>query len=109
MKIHELSEMTHVKAETIRMYRNKGLLAPVKRESGYYEYTEDDVMFLLFIRKLRGMNLSIPTISFTYEHDTALDIVSLFQKEYDAIEENIRQLRKQQEMLKLHIKHYRSI
>ena len=108
MKIHEFSKLTHVNAETIRMYRNKGLLHPIQDEKGHYEYSNDDLIFLLFIRKLRGMNLSIPSISYTYEHNEALDIVTMFQKEYDAIEENIRQLRKQQEMLRLHISHYHS-
>ena len=40
MKINELAKISHVKAETIRMYRNKGLLVPRQNENGYYEYSK---------------------------------------------------------------------
>ena len=108
MKINELAKISHVNAETIRMYRKKGLLLPAQNENGYYEYTGEDLQTLLFIRKLRGMNLSLPTIAYTCEHDDVADIIAGFQQEYDAVEAQIVQLRKQQEMLRLHITHYES-
>ncbi len=39
MKINELSRITNIHPETIRMYRQKGFLHPQKQENGYYDYT----------------------------------------------------------------------
>lgn len=106
MKINELAKISHVNAETIRMYRKKGLLRPRQNANGYYEYSGEDLQTLLFIRKLRGMNLSLPTIAYTCEHNDVADIIAGFQQEYDALEAQIAQLRKQQDMLRLHLAHY---
>ena len=108
MKINELAKISHVNAETIRMYRKKGLLVPRQNENGYYEYNGEDLQTLLFIRKLRGMNLSLPTVAYTCGHDDVADIITGFQREYDALEAQIVQLRNQQDMLRLHIAHYES-
>ena len=62
MKINELAKMSNVNAETIRMYRNKGLLAPRQNENGYYEYSMEDLQALLHVRKLRSMNVSLGAV-----------------------------------------------
>ena len=106
MKINELARLSHVNAETIRMYRNKGLLLPRQNENGYYEYSPDDLQTLLFIRKLRGMNLSLPTVAYTYRHTEVEDVLACFQREYDALEAQIAELQRRQAMLRLHMDHY---
>ena len=68
MKINTLARLSRVNAETIRMYRKKGLLFPTQGENGYYEYSADDLQALLFIRKLCGLNISLSTIAYTYDH-----------------------------------------
>ena len=42
MKINELSKLTAINTETIRMYRNLGFLHPEKLENGYYDYSMQD-------------------------------------------------------------------
>ena len=106
MKINELAKLSHVNAETIRMYRNKGLLLPRQSENGYYEYSPDDLQNLLFIRKLRGMNLSLSSIAYSYHHPAVEDVLSRFQRDYDALEEQIAELHRRQAMLRLHMDHY---
>lgn len=106
MKIKELSRFTGVNIETIRMYRNKGLLHPEQEDNGYYNYTADDLLTLLFIRKQRGSDIPLDTIKYTYSHPNPDEIISRYESEYSEIEEKIAYLRKQQEMLRMHIDHY---
>ena len=108
MKIHELSRLTHVNVETIRMYRNKGLLTPRQGENGYYEYSEDDLQNLLSIRKFRGMDVSLSTIAYTYTHADVDGIVEGLRQEYDQLEARIAAMRRRQFMLKVTVDHYDS-
>ena len=67
MKINTLAGISCVNAETIRKYRNRNLLRPeCDPENGYYRYTQADFLNLLYIRKLRGANLSLDSIESTY-------------------------------------------
>ena len=67
MKTNTLSNLSGVNAETIRKYRDRSLLRPAcNPENGYYEYSQADFLNLLYIRKLRGANLSIDSIVGTY-------------------------------------------
>lgn len=108
MKIKKLSLLTGVNTETIRMYRNKGLLSPQQESNGYYDYSFDDFLMLLFIRKQRGSEIGLDIIKYTYTNPNPDEIIKKYEEEYNGIEEKIAHLRKQQEMLKLHIDHYRS-
>ena len=43
MKIRELSKLSFVNPETIRVYRNKGMLRPQRDiQNGYYDYSIED-------------------------------------------------------------------
>ena len=50
MKITELSRISGVNAATIRSYRLKGFLHPVKEKNGYYDYTAEDLVSLAYLR-----------------------------------------------------------
>ncbi len=108
MKINELAKLSHVNPETIRMYRNKGLLRPERSGNGYFEYSWDDLQNLLYIRKLRGLDLSLNTISYTYSHEDADDIVAGFQHECDRLSAQIDELCRRRYMLQVTTEHYRS-
>ncbi|MBO4914880.1 MAG: MerR family transcriptional regulator, partial [Oscillospiraceae bacterium] len=108
MKINELAKISRVNPETIRMYRNKGLLSPQRVENGYFEYSWDDYQNLLYIRKLRGMNLSLSTISHTYGDGDVDGIVREFQQENDSLKTQIDELSRRQFMLQVTMEHYRS-
>ncbi|MCR5089508.1 MAG: MerR family transcriptional regulator [Oscillospiraceae bacterium] len=106
MKINELSKITHVNPETIRMYRNKGLLFPAQSANGYYEYSGSDLQDLLFIRKLRGMNLSLDTVADTYEQRNVDEVIDGFRQDLCDLEEQIAHLQKRQAMLRMHVDFY---
>lgn len=108
MKINELAKLSHVNPETIRMYRNKGLLRPQRGDNGYFEYSWDDLQNLLYIRKLRGLDLSLNTVAYTYSHEDADDIVAGFQHECDRLSAQIDELCRRRYMLQMTTEHYRS-
>ena len=51
MKIHELAHLSGVNPETIRMYRQKGLLHPARLANGYFDYSACNLYELMFVRK----------------------------------------------------------
>lgn len=107
MKINELSRMSGVSPETIRKYRDRGLLCPqCNPENGYYEYEKADFLNLLYIRKLRGANLSLDTIENTYHSEDAASLLEGYRTTIDALEEEIRRLKRREMMLRLSYRHY---
>ena len=106
MKINELARLTGLNAETIRKYRNKGLLRPhCCPENGYYDYSATDFLNLLYIRKLRGANLSLDTIASTYAAPTADELLDSYRATVRSLDEQIEQLRKKARLLRLHMEH----
>ena len=107
MKINELARISGVSPETIRKYRERGLLNPeCNAENGYYEYGNADFLNLLYIRKLRGANLSLDTIEQTYHSEDADSLLKGYRMTIDALEEEIRRLRRREMMLRLSYRHY---
>ena len=49
MKIHELAHLSGVNPETIRMYRQKGLLHPARLANGYFDYSACNLYELMFV------------------------------------------------------------
>ena len=62
MKINELSKLTGIHIETIRMYRKEGFLHPTKLSNGYYDYSMEDYASLLHLKKLRSFDFSLDEI-----------------------------------------------
>jgi DNA-binding transcriptional MerR regulator len=104
--ITELARQSHVNAETIRKYRNQGLLLPRKNpENGYYEYSQTDLVNLLNIRKLRGANLSLDTINYTHHHSDLCDILDHYRGELEQLNREIEALQTRQYMLQITLDH----
>lgn len=84
MKINELSRLSCIHPETIRMYRQKGFLHPDKLPNGYYEYSTEDYVSLVYLRKLREYELSLEE-AYSFEHSESKDgmIHLLDEKEAD--------------------------
>lgn len=107
MKINELARLSGVSPETIRKYRDRGLLTPQRNpENGYYEYSKADFLNLLYIRKLRGSSLSLDTIERTYHSEDAESLLEGYRMTIDALEEEIHRLRRREMMLRLSYRHY---
>lgn len=57
MKIHELARLSGVNPETIRMYRQKGLLHPAKLANGYFDYSACNLYELMFVQQAAGQQI----------------------------------------------------
>ena len=107
MKIRKLAESTGLSIETIRKYRERGLLRPsCNPENGYYEYSNADVLNLLYIRKLRGAHLSLDAIEKTYTSDDTHVLLESYQEAIESLEDQLRILKRREMMLRLTVRHY---
>lgn len=106
MKVKEMARVTGVNSETIRKYRDRGLLKPhCNPENGYYEYSNVDFLNLLYIRKLRGANLSLDTIASTYTSPNADELLAGYRATVTSLQDQIEQLQKKERLLRLHLEH----
>jgi Hg(II)-responsive transcriptional regulator len=63
LMIGEVARRAGVGVETVRFYERQGLLeAPIRRTSGYRQYTEDAVSRLQFIRRSKELGFSLKEI-----------------------------------------------
>ena len=89
MKIGEVANETGVSISNIRFYEKKGLLAPSrKEESGYRDYTAEEVNRLKTILLYRKMGLPIETIYLVFQGSVSLKV---------ALERQTQELVKQKE------------
>lgn len=59
----QMAELLHINKETLRLYRSVGLINPTQNQQNqYYEFDENDYYTLLFIRRLRGHDVSLKNI-----------------------------------------------
>lgn len=106
MKIHELAGITGCNPETIRMYRNKGLLAPVRNpDNGYYDYRQEDLALLLYIRRLRKNRLSLSSIERLFNTHSVEGLLADYREEIACIQSEIRELQDQLALLTLMADH----
>ena len=59
INISDLALKTGISKETIRYYRDLGLINPQKQANGYFIYSPLDALVLLHLRELRGNNIAI--------------------------------------------------
>lgn len=64
LTIGQLAKKAHVNTETVRYYERRGLMPePPRRESGYRQYSQDDVARLQFIKRAKELGFSLAEIS----------------------------------------------
>lgn len=93
MKINELSKLTKINPETIRMYRNEGFLHPVKQNNGYYDYSMDDYASLIYIKKLRDFDFSLKEIQQSQQEVSIDQFLQHFDDAENRLEEEIETLK----------------
>lgn len=108
MRIGELSRRTSVHERLLRYYEQQGLLEPIRRPSGYREYSESDVETVRRIRSLLAAGLSTATIATVLpclrddsQHlvPTCSDLVTELCQERDRITAAITELHASRAML----------
>lgn len=63
MRIGELAKQAGVRVETLRFYERTGLLSlPTRTESGYRQYSSDDLRRLRFIQQAKSFGFSLREI-----------------------------------------------
>jgi len=62
--IGQLARKAQVHVETVRYYERRGLLPqPLRRWSGYRQYSQDDIARLRFIKRAQGLGFSLKEIA----------------------------------------------
>lgn len=63
LSIGQLAKNAHVGVDTVRFYERHGLLPqPLRKASGYRQYTADDARRLVFIRRAKDLGFSLSDI-----------------------------------------------
>jgi MerR family mercuric resistance operon transcriptional regulator len=64
LSIGQVAKQAGVEVATVRFYERRGLLSePVRKDSGYRQYTEDVVGRLCFIKRAKELGFSLKEIS----------------------------------------------
>ncbi|MCF0113994.1 MAG: MerR family transcriptional regulator [Erysipelotrichaceae bacterium] len=99
MKISEVCKLTEMNKRTIHFYIEEQLITPItNKDNGYYDFSEEDVKKLLFVKDLRNTGISIPEIRsllhnpLTANHYLNFHIQKL-KKEKEFIEKNISSMK----------------
>lgn len=71
--VRQLSRRLGISTDTIRHYRELGLLHPQIRDNGYAAYSLDDMLRILVTREMRSMDISLPEAQDFLQHRTMGD------------------------------------
>jgi len=59
MNVGDAARRSGLPAKTIRYYEEIGLIAPDRLTNGYRDYSAEDLHFLIFLRRARGLGFGI--------------------------------------------------
>lgn len=91
MNIKETSELLNVPRETLRYWENNGLIPEVPRnQSGYRNYGENEIKWVLFIKSMRKAGMSVESL---------IEFVSLYRERSDSREAQKALVKEQYENL----------
>ncbi len=109
MKINELSKITNIHPETIRMYRNKGFLHPSKLENGYYDYSVADFASIVHLRKMREFSLSLDEISLQQHTTSQQEYLEVFDQRTKDLDFQIKELQERILYMQLEKNHIENV
>lgn len=105
MKINELSKLTAINTETIRMYRKLGFLHPEKLENGYYDYSMQDYASIIHLKKLRAFDFSLQDIHESEHLDSLEEYLSRFKKVEIELHKEIESIQKKIDFIHFEMEH----
>ncbi|MBQ9327900.1 MAG: MerR family transcriptional regulator [Solobacterium sp.] len=97
--------MAGVNAETIRSYRMQGYLHPAKEDNGYYTYSINDLVSLLWIRKLRGNFTSMDRIHEFFTLNDEENMLELLEQERIRLDRQISEIQSARRFIDLETRH----
>ena len=104
--IGEASKLSGVSAKMIRHYEGMGLLPKAQRtESGYRQYSKDEIHTLRFVRTSRDLGFSLDEIQrllslWTNKRRASRDVHRLVEKHVDDLNQKIVDLQRMRDSLK---------
>ena len=106
MNIKKICELTQTGKETLRLYREKGLLHPHKNpDNRYYDYSVHDLVTLLFVKKLRYFSLPLASIKALLNSESPQPIIEHYDDQIDELQQEIMQLQKKISHIKIARQH----
>ena len=98
--VGQLAKKTDINIETVRYYERRGLLPkPMRSESSYRQYTENDVARIMFIKRSKELGFTLKEISELLSlkidaETTCRDVREFSSKKIVDVEEKIRDLKR---------------
>ncbi len=102
----KLAKLANVNIESIRFYERKGLMPkPMRSDSGYRLYSEDDVHRIKFIKKAQGLGFTLREIkdllNLRIDDNTSCeDVQEIIVQKMNEIEIKIKEMKKINKTLK---------
>ena len=96
-KIKEVSELTRLPLSTLRYYEELDLLKPVRTNNNYREYSEQDVEWINFIKRIKETGMSLKEIQVYSElrskgDGTLLARITMLDRQQSLLEEQIKKI-----------------
>lgn len=88
--VKQLENSIGVPADTIRYYREYGILNPVVRENGYHEYSVEDMIKILLTKEMRSMDISLKEVKDFFERETMYGYTGWLEQREQVLQERIR-------------------
>ncbi len=114
MNIKKISKRTELSSHTLRYYEKIGLILNIKRDSkGHRDYSEQDVKWIEFIKRLKATDMPLNDIKIfaelRYEGDRTVDQrLKLLEKHKLRIDAQIKNMRVHQKKIDTKIELYKN-
>ena len=110
--IGEFSEVTGLGIHTLRFYEHEGLITPMRNSSNRRRYSEKDITWIAFIKRLKATGMPIKEIkkyaALRAKGDVTLsERMEMLIQHRQSLNEQIRQLQEHEAMLDEKIAFYR--
>jgi DNA-binding transcriptional MerR regulator len=113
--IQEASEQTGLSAHTLRYYERIGLIHPVARaSSGHRVYSDDDIGWIEFLKKLRSTGMPIRQMQRYAElqsqgEHTVHERLALLRAHHEKVEADLAELLEYRAVIEHKIAHYQQV
>ena len=110
--IGEFSEVTGLGIHTLRYYEHENLITPVRNSSNRRRYSEKDILWIAFIKRLKATGMPIKEIKRyaalrTKGDSTLTERMEMLIRHRQSLKDQIRQLQEHEAMLDEKIAFYR--